>query len=95
MGYGPRVGTSRQGYPIYLYTDEQTKLASYVVVLPDGRAFYSDAQGNLSAAPVEPDKQIGLALLGGLIGFAFGGGGAVLGALIGAVAGGLLNKKGA
>ncbi len=95
MGYGSQVGTSRQGHPIYLYTDERTRLTSYVVVLPDGRAFYSDAQGNLSAAPVEPDRQIGLALIGGLIGLAFGGGGAILGALIGAVAGGLLDKKGA
>jgi hypothetical protein len=95
MGYGPQIGTSHQGYPIYLYTDELTNLTSYVVVLPDGRAFHSDAQGRLAATPSEPDKQIGLALIGGLIGFAFGGAGAILGALIGAAAGGLLNKKGA
>lgn len=95
MGYSPQVGTSRQGYPIYLYTDERTNLTHYVVVLPDGRAFYSDAEGRFVTTPAEPDKQIGLALIGGLLGLAFGGGGAILGALIGATAGGLLNKKGA
>jgi hypothetical protein len=94
MGYGRQVGTSREGYPVYLYTDVRTNLTRPVVVLPDGRAFYSDAQGRIITTPSEPDKQVGLALIGGLLGLAFGGGGAILGALIGAAAGGFLKEKG-
>jgi hypothetical protein len=96
MGYGPQVGTSREGYPVYLYTDTRTNLTNYVVVLPDGRAFYSDAHGNIVATPVEANKQVGLAVIGGLIGLAVGSGpGAILGALLGAAAGNILNKRGA
>jgi hypothetical protein len=96
MGYGPQVGTSREGYPIYLYTDPRTNLRNYVVVLPDGRAFYSDAHGKIGAAPAEANKQVVLAFLGGIVGLAFGAGpGAILGALLGATVGNLLNKKGA
>lgn len=94
MGYGPQIGTSREGYPVYLYTDARTNVTRPVVVLPDGRAFYSDAGGRIGSTPAEPDKQVGLALIGGLIGLAFGGGFAVLGALIGAAAGGALKAKG-
>jgi hypothetical protein len=46
-GYSSSVGRSREGYPIYLYTDPHTKRASYVVVLPNGRAFYSDSEGQI------------------------------------------------
>ena len=87
--YGPLVGHSPQGYPIYLYTDPQSKLTSYVVVLPDRRAFYCDQQGRIVANPVEAKKQIALALLGGTAGFALGG---PVGALIGAVAGLILSE---
>lgn len=96
MGYGPQVGTSREGYPVYLYTDTRTNLTNYVVVLPDGRAFYSDAHGKIVATPVEANKQVGLAVIGGLIGLAVGSGpGAILGALLGAAAGNILKKRGA
>jgi hypothetical protein len=71
-------------------------LTNYVVVLPDGRAFYSDAHGNIVATPVEANKQVGLAVIGGLIGLAVGSGpGAILGALLGAAAGNILKKRGA
>lgn len=88
-GYGPMVGRSHQGYPIYLYTDPQSKLTSYVVVLPDNRAFYCDQQGSIVANPVEAKKQIALALIGGTTGFLLGG---PAGALIGAVAGLILSE---
>jgi len=95
MGYGRQVGTSREGYPIYLYIDPSTNLTRHVVVLPDGRAFYSDPQGRITTTPNAADKQVGFAIIGGLLGLAFGGAGAILGALIGAAAGNLLSKKGA
>ena len=88
-GYGPIVGHNSQGYPIYLYTDPQSKLTSYVVVLPDHRAFYCDQQGQIVTKPVEAKKQIALALIAGTAGFAIGG---PVGALIGAVAGLILSE---
>jgi hypothetical protein len=92
-GYGPQVGTSPQGYPIYLYTDEQAKVCYHVVVLPDGRAFPSDDFGNIVAAPVEANKQVGLALAGVAVGFLAGGpAGAIIGAIVGAVAGAIGSK---
>ncbi len=30
-GYGPRVGQSPEGYPIFLYTDPRSRVMSYVV----------------------------------------------------------------
>lgn len=88
VGYGPQVGTSHQGHPIYVYTDPRTGIASHVVILPDGRAFYSDAKGTIVSAPAEPNRPVGLAVLGGLVGLAAGGGvGAIIGALFGAIAG--------
>ncbi len=93
-GYGPQVGKSREGYPVYLYTDPQSRLTTYVVVLPDGRAFYSDIRGRIVSKPVEANNQIALALVGGILGAVLGGPeGAILGALLGAAAGELLSKK--
>lgn len=93
LGYGPLIGRTHEGYPIYLFTDPQSKLASYVVVLPDGRAFYSDANGRIVAKPVEANKAIALAVVGGALGLIFGPGGAVIGALIGAALGNVPTKK--
>jgi hypothetical protein len=88
------VGRSPQGYPICLYTDPQSKLTSYVVILPDGRAFHSDRQGRIVATPVEPEKQVALALLGGTTGFLIGGPpGALIGALAGLVLSALPKKR--
>lgn len=93
-GYGPQVGVTPEGHPIYLYTDPNSKLSSYVVVLPNGKAFYADSTGKISARPVDANKQIGLALIGGLIGFALGGpGGAIAGAAVGTVLASLPPKK--
>ena len=89
VGYGPLVGHNQQGYPIYLYTDPKSKLRYYVVVLPDDRAFYCDQRGSLSATPVEADKGIALALIGGTAGFLIGG---PVGALIGALGGLILSE---
>jgi uncharacterized membrane protein len=95
MGYGPRVAFSHEGYPVYLYTDPHSQMRTYVVVLPDGRAFYSDARGRIVATPAESDKQVAGALVGGLTGLAlFGPVGAIVGAFLGAIAGNELSKKG-
>jgi hypothetical protein len=88
-GYGPLVGRNQQGYPIYLYTDPKSKLSYYVVVLPDDRAFYCDQRGSIVATPVEANKGVALALLGGTTGFFIGG---PVGALIGALAGLVLSE---
>jgi len=95
MGYGPQVGNSHEGYPVYLYTDPQSQMTTYVVVLPDGRAFYSDAHGRIVATPVESDKQVAGAALGGLAGLAvFGPVGGIIGAILGAIVGNELSKRG-
>lgn len=93
-GYGPQVGTSPEGFPVYLYADPQSKITAYVVVLPDGRAFYSDMHGRIVAPPADANKQVGLALVGGIAGFLAGGpAGAIVGALVGAIAGNQLSKR--
>jgi hypothetical protein len=94
-GYGPPVGRSPEDYPVYIYTDPQSQLSTYVVVLPDGRAFYSDQHGKIVANPIESDRQVGLAVLGGIVGFLLGFGpvGAITGALVGAIAGGQISKR--
>ncbi len=87
VGYGPQIGRSPEGFPVYQYTDPQSKLTTFVVVLPDGRAFYSDERGKIVSTPVflptGVDSQVGLALLGGIIGLALGGG--PLGAIVGGI----------
>lgn len=88
-GYGPLVGHSPQGFPIYLFTDPQSKLTCYVIVLPDSRAFYCDKQGKIVAKPVAANQEIILALIGGTTGFALGG---ALGAAIGAITGLILSE---
>jgi hypothetical protein len=93
-GYGPQVGSSREGYPIYLYTDSRTKLTTYVVVLPDGRAFYSDAQGRIVATPAKTDSAVALALVAGAAGLWLGGPvGGIIGAIFGAIMGEEVSKK--
>jgi len=98
VGYGPQIGSSPEGFPIYPYTDPQTKFTTYVVVLPDGRAFYCDAQGRIVATPNEASVRTFLALVGGAGGFLLGGAagaiaGAIAGAVVGAIAGDKLSEK--
>jgi hypothetical protein len=94
-GYGPPIGKSPEGFPVYLYTDPASKLRTYVVVLPDGRAFYSDMHGQIVCSPVDASQQAEvLAIAGGLLGFLLGGGpGALLGGAIGAVLGQAVKKR--
>jgi hypothetical protein len=92
--YGPQVAQSSEGFPVCLYTDPQTHLNKYVVILPDGRAFYSDAHGRIVSTPTEANPQVGLALVGGILGFLIlGPGGALAGGLIGAALGNQASKK--
>jgi hypothetical protein len=96
VGYGPVVGHSPEGYPIYLYTDPRSKLTQYVVVLPDHRAFYCDTKGRIVSKPTEANPQIALGVIGGLIGLLVGGGnplGAILGGIVGAALGNEASKK--
>jgi hypothetical protein len=93
----PKVGQSREGYPIFLYTDPQTKLVSYVVVLPDGRVFSSDSDGRIlttygNQANVEAATAIVLGTGGLLLGGPIGG---IVGALAGAIVGSQLKKSAA
>ena|ERR1700730_7246240 len=96
-GYGPQVGQSREGYPIFLYTDPHTKLVSYVVVLPGGKAFSSDSEGRIlttygNQANIEAASALVLGTLGLLFGGAIGG---IVGASAGAIVGSQLKKHAA
>jgi hypothetical protein len=96
-GYGPRVGHSREGYPVYLYTDPHTKMVNYVVVLPDGRVFHSDSEGRIlttfgSQANSEAVSAIVLGTGGLLLGGPIGG---IVGAIAGAIVANQLKKHAA
>jgi hypothetical protein len=89
-GYGASpIRKSPEGFPVYLYTDPNSKLRTYVVVLPDGRAFYSDIQGRIVSTPQDASPAVeALAIVGGVIGAFVGGpAGAVLGGIVGAALG--------
>lgn len=90
MGYGPQIGVSREGHPVFLYVDPQSNTRTYVVVLPDGRAFYSDEQGRITVPNTGKDNPLALALAGGALGLLFG---EVPGALIGFIAGAILGRQ--
>ena len=94
-GYGPPIGQSREGYPIYLYTDPQTRAVSYVVVLPDGRAYYSDFNGRIGAVPKEGTAEVAGALVFGTSALLLFGGpvAGILGAIAGAIAANQLSRK--
>ena len=82
---GP-LGTNTQGWPIYLHRDIDSNEWRYVVVLPDGRAFYSDANGHIGHVTRENNAVLGATIVG-LGGLALGGPvGGIVGALIGAFA---------
>jgi hypothetical protein len=96
-GYGPKVGQSREGYPIFLYTDPHTKLASYVVVHPGNRVFPCDSEGRVlatygSQANVEAATAIVLGTGGLFLGGPIGG---IVGALAGALVGSQFKKRAA
>lgn len=94
MGYGPLVGHSPEGFPVYLYTDPRSKLTQFVVVLPDHRAFYCDGNGRIVSRPAEANPQVAGAVVGGLIGFAVGGPlGAIVGGILGAAVGNEASKR--
>src|SRR2546430_1475730 len=82
-GYGHQVGTSSEGFPVYLYTDPNSKLRTYVVLLPDGRAFYSDRRGRIVSDIKDASPAVeALALVGGIVGLLIGGApGAILGGI--------------
>ena len=95
-GYGPRIGQTAEGYPIYSYTDPSSRVVSYVVVLPDGRAFYSDAYGNIGTPGGQLEAEVAGAMVTGTLGGLAGGPvGAIVGAIAGAFVGKFLKRKAA
>jgi len=96
-GYGPQVGQSPEGYPIFLYTDPRSRVMSYVVVQPGGRTFYSDAHGKVIGKPYsEVDAEVAAAMVAGALGSLAGGPvGALVGAIAGAIAGKVLKRQAA
>ncbi len=95
MGNGLLVGKSHEGNPVYLCNDPHSKKLTYIVHLPDGRAFYSDKEGKIVATPVDTDKQVAGAALGAIAGLAIGGpAGGIVGAIVGAIVGNAVAKSG-
>jgi len=96
-GYGPQLGVSAEGYPIYAYADPHSKAMSYVVVLPDGTAFYSDAAGRIiNAAHSAADAEVAGAILAGAVGALAGGPVAgIAAAIAGAIAGRIIKRQAA
>ena len=86
-GFSQQIGVNAAGFPIYVYFDRQTNTYHYVVMLPNGRAIYTNERGEpVAATPAKPI--LPLAVLGGSVGFLAGGPvGVLIGALLGALAG--------
>ncbi len=83
---GP-LGSNAQGWPIYLHRDLHSSEWRHVVVLPDGRVFYSDAAGHIGHVAARENNTVLGATIFGLGGLALGGPvGGIVGAIIGAVA---------
>jgi len=95
VGYGPVIGKSPEGFPVHLYTNPISKLTTYIVVLPDGRAFYCDRRGRIVSDIKEASPAVeALAIVGGLFGLVIGGApGAILGGIIGAALGQVAKKQ--
>jgi hypothetical protein len=93
--YGPIIGRSPQGFPVYLYTDPHSRRVSYVVVFPNGQPFYSNDKGLILGQPAgEADAEVAGAIVTGTLGALAGGPvGGIIGAIAGAVAGKLLKKQ--
>ena len=89
-GYIDQVGENSQGYPIYLYHDPRSGSVRYVVVLPDGKAVYSDPAGNITSATGQSSNAATGAMLFGLGGLALAG---PLGGIVGAIAGAVVGPK--
>ncbi|MDA1312352.1 MAG: hypothetical protein O2968_03360 [Acidobacteria bacterium] len=90
-GYREKVGESSEGYTIYLYDDARSGVLRYVVVLPNGRAAFSDSHGRVGY-PVNTGYMG--AMLGGIGGLLVGGPvGGIVGAVLGAVVGGEVRSK--
>jgi hypothetical protein len=94
-GYGPQLGLSAEGYPVYAYADPHSTAMSYVVVLPDGTAFYSDAAGRIAnPAHTEADAEVAGAILAGAVGALAGGPvTAIAAAIAGAIAGKIIKRQ--
>ncbi len=87
------VGKSRDGYPVYLYRDPYKNALRYVVVLADGRAFYSDSEGNIASPFSHSDDRFAGAVVAGALGALLGGPlWGVIGAIGGAIAGNWIPK---
>lgn len=85
--YSPEpIGTSPEGYPVYLYQERILAEPRFVVRLPNGKAVYSDRQGKINPIP-DGDSIVTTAILAGFGGiFLAGTFGGLAGAAAGAVA---------
>ncbi len=95
--YGPIIGQSPEGFPVYLYTDPRSNRTSYVVVFPDGRAFYSNQTSRIVGPPSgTADAEVTGAIVTGTLGaLAAGPLGGIIGAIAGAILAGKLKKQAA
>ena len=97
--YGPIVGQTPEGFPIHLYTDPISRFRTYVVVSPNGQAFYSNERGQIvssSSGSTRVDSEVTGAIVTGTLGALAGGPvGAILGAIAGAFIAGKLKKQAA
>jgi hypothetical protein len=91
-GYMPYpVKYAPDGSPLYIYVTESGALRW--VVSRNGHASFSDENGRELTQETTPAKAaMGGAVLGGLLGLAFGGAGVLVGAAIGAALGGAGEK---
>lgn len=95
-GYGSMVGRSKEGHPIYVYTDPHSKSVHYVVVLPDGKAYISDSDGHIGAGSEGGDVELFGAMVAGAGGLLLGGPlGGIIGAIVGAIAGNQIKRRAA
>ena len=90
MAYREPDFHSADGNPVYREVDPTTKRTVLVVVMPDGKAYYADAEGR-PTRPTHSNPGAG-AILGGLVGLLWGPWGAVIGAGVGAILGGGLRQ---
>jgi hypothetical protein len=95
-GYGPMIGRSKEGHPIYIYTNPRSRSVHYVVVLPDGNAYLSDADGQIGTTPEESPAELAGAMVAGAGGLLLGGPVAgIIGAIVGAIVGNQIKKRAA
>jgi hypothetical protein len=87
--YSPEpIGTSPEGFPVYLYQERILAEPQFVVQLPNGKAVFSDRQGRINPIP-DSDNVLTAAMLAGVGGIVLAG---PLGGIAGAAAAAMAMK---